>query len=347
MLVMAAIAAIVVCNTNPASAELVFNWVTVGDPGNVADSFGTGSVADEYRIARYEVTNNQYTAFLNAIAATDTNNVYATNMGSDARGGIIRSGSTGSFSYTLKPNMGNKPVNFVTYFNAMRFVNWLHNGQPSGMQDASTTENGVYAINDGISETRAVDAQYFLPTRDEWHKAAYYDPRNEADGGPIGDDHHWLLPTMSEFTLSIVTAAASGNGDISNPGGNVVNILNGADWNALDGNVTTVGSAGTLSRSYYGTLDQGGNVREWNESLINDNHYILGGSYKGFEADLFSVTTLAHAPSLIMPDNGFRIASPLPPEGIPTVSQWGLAVMLLLLLTAGTIIMKRRVPQAA
>ena len=57
-------------------------------------------------------------------------------------------------------------------------------------------------------------------------------------------------------------------GNISNPGANVANYFNGADWNALDGNVTTVGSAGPLSYSFYGTADQGGNVSEWNEALI-------------------------------------------------------------------------------
>lgn len=51
-------------------------------------------------------------------------------------------------------------------------------------------------------------------------------------------------------------------GDISNPGANVANYGNGADWNGLVGNVTTVGSAGPLSYSFYGTADQAGNVFE-------------------------------------------------------------------------------------
>jgi formylglycine-generating enzyme required for sulfatase activity len=52
------------------------DWVTVGNPGNAADtryeSPGYGAVAYSYRIGKYEITNAQYTAFLNAVAATDT-----------------------------------------------------------------------------------------------------------------------------------------------------------------------------------------------------------------------------------------------------------------------------------
>jgi len=67
----------------------------------------------------------------------------------------------------------------------MRFVNWLENGQPA---DGSGTESGVYTIGSGVNETRAAAASYFIPSEDEWYKAAYYDPRLEAAGGPPGDD---------------------------------------------------------------------------------------------------------------------------------------------------------------
>ena len=135
----ALLAALLAGLTTTASAQVTFDWATVGNAGNAADTTGFGSVANEYRIAKHEVTNDQYTEFLNAVAKTDTNALYNASMDSDARGGITQSGTAPNLSYAVKTNMGNKPVNFVSFFDAMRLVNWLHNGQPTGGQNASTT----------------------------------------------------------------------------------------------------------------------------------------------------------------------------------------------------------------
>ncbi|HJO23186.1 MAG: hypothetical protein QF890_10985 [Myxococcota bacterium] len=45
-------------------------------------------MANPFQIAKYETTNAQYTTFLNAVAATDTNGLYNTSMGLTAYGGI-------------------------------------------------------------------------------------------------------------------------------------------------------------------------------------------------------------------------------------------------------------------
>ena len=69
--------------THLASAEVVIDWVTVGDPGNACDVQPQGcfgSVAEPYRIGMFEVTNGQYVEFLNAVAATDSNGLYSVNM---------------------------------------------------------------------------------------------------------------------------------------------------------------------------------------------------------------------------------------------------------------------------
>ena len=350
----AAVAAMVVCVASPAVAEVTFDWVTVGNPGNAEDPLnspggpcepnacipGIGSVADVYRIAKHEVTNEQYAVFLNAVAGDDTNGLYNASMGSDARGGITQSGSSPNFSYAVKANMGNKPVNYVSFFDAMRFVNWLHNGQPSGAQDGSTTEDGVYAISDGVSEMRAANAQYFIPTENEWYKAAYHQP--SADGGD--SDDYWLYPTASNSVPIIATANATG--DISNPGANVANYNLGADWNGQDGNVTTVSSAGPLSESFYGTSDQGGNVWEWNETVLSGPFRVFrGGEYQSFEGGLRSSVRGGHKPTIEDSRVGFRVASPVAQGNVPTVSQWGLAAMVLLILTAGTIAHGRRAPR--
>ena len=86
MHIVAAMAAMV-CITNPASAEVTFAWATVGNPANAEDPLnagdipGIGSVNNRYRIAKHEVTNDQYAEFLNAVAGTDTNGLYNANMG--------------------------------------------------------------------------------------------------------------------------------------------------------------------------------------------------------------------------------------------------------------------------
>ena len=59
------------------SAQVSIEWVSVGNPFNGADDdTGHGRVTSRYRIARYETTKAQYTAFLNAIAADDPNGLY-------------------------------------------------------------------------------------------------------------------------------------------------------------------------------------------------------------------------------------------------------------------------------
>jgi formylglycine-generating enzyme required for sulfatase activity len=290
----------------PASAVTI-PTVPVGNPGNAADSTGYGAVGYDYRIGTTEVTNAQYAEFLNAKAASDPLALYDTHMGSFARGGITRTGSPGAYTYTTRTNMSDKPVNYVSWYDSIRFANWLNNGQGAG-----DTETGAYTLlggtptpSNGASITRNAGATWFLPSVDEWYKAAYYQPA--AQGGD--SDDYWLYPTASNTAPTLATADSVGN--ISNPGANVANYLSGADWNGLSGNVTTVGSAGPLSDSFYGTADQGGNVWEWNEALFS-------GSFRGLQAgswssdsafSLQSSGAFSNYPSTDGDTNGFRMAT--------------------------------------
>jgi hypothetical protein len=100
-------------------------------------------------------------------------------------------------------------------------------------------------------------------------------------------------------------------GDISNPGTNVANY--GSNWDGQFGNVTTVGSAGALSQSYYGTSDQAGNVWEWNEALIW--HEALMTWYRGLRGGPNSTymsaafRTGAYFPTYENDFVGFRVAT--------------------------------------
>lgn len=306
---LAAIATLLV----PSVRAVVIDFVPVGNPGNPADpTTGYGAVSYGYQIGTYEVTNSQYAEFLNAVAKTDTHLTYDTAM-SSSHGGIYRSGIAGNYSYTVKSNMGNKPVLFVSWHDAARFTNWLHNGQPTGLQTTATTEGGAYTLNGFFGTViKNSTATVWIPTEDEWYKAAYYDPTPGASG-----DNYWLYPTSSDSRPDI--DATNSVGDIVNPGANVANYSPGGGWNGLNSHVTTVGSA--ASASYYGTFDQGGNAFELNDSLVRLAFAdvwargLRGGShYSTRETDLSSAFRLSNGPNSASDYQGFRVAGVPEPE---------------------------------
>ncbi|NQT36435.1 MAG: SUMF1/EgtB/PvdO family nonheme iron enzyme [Planctomycetes bacterium] len=304
---------------------LSIDTVLVGNPGNAADDTGAGVVDHAYNIGMYEVTAAEYTAFLNAVAAeNDTYGLYNTQMSAFNQGcNIQRSVSSGSYVYSVAADRANRPVNFVSWGDAARFANWLHNGQPTGAQDNNTTEDGAYELNGATSQsalmaiTRQNDARWFLPTANEWYKAAYYD----------GVDSVY-------YNYPMGTDAVPNNG---NPGGDTGNTANYGD---SDGNFTVgspywstpVGHFG-LSDSPYGTFDQGGNVWEWNESADGgrQGRGVRGGSWGDGLDGLLASYGRGYDPTFES-NIGFRVASSEPiPEpstivGLISMGLVGLAI---------------------
>lgn len=203
---------------NPLS---LINFVLVNDSNNNLNTINQGgggyrylgSVNYNYYISKYEITNNEYTAFLNAIASTDTYNLYNTNMATQ-NCGIIRNGSSGSYIYSVRSSYSNKPVVWVSWLDAARYCNWLHNGKPSGAQNNSTTEDGAYVLNGKISGNNVVqrnaNASYYIPNENEWYKAAYY------KGGSTNAGY-WLYPTKSDNIPYSVFSNTSGDGKYPKP----------------------------------------------------------------------------------------------------------------------------------
>ncbi len=251
-----------------AHADVTIDTVTVGDPGNVDDTHGDGygGVAYRYNIGKFEVTNSQYAEFLNAVASVgDQYGLYNFNMGGGGWndiGGISRSGSGTSgdpWVYAVRTNRGNRPVNYVSWYDALRFANWMHNGQPTGAQGAPTTEDGSYDLSLGASVVRKSGSKVFLPNEDEWYKAAYYKGGNTNAG-------YWDYPTQSDGDAYPMAEPPPGT-EMAIGSANWYNDM-GPFWYVDPTYYTTeVGAYDAKpSDSAYGTFDQAGNLLEWNEA---------------------------------------------------------------------------------
>lgn len=289
------LAVAVLALTNISEAQVEFDWATIGNAGNARDttfSSSVGAVESEYRIATTEVTNTQYAQFLNAAAVSDPLELYSDRM--STAGSIVRSGQSGSFSYAVGNGFENMPVGNVTWYDAARFTNWLHNGQAT---DGSGTESGAYTLV-GLSpiptnaETivRSAEANFFLPNRDEWYKAAYHD--------------------SSAGTNGVYFRYANGS-DIAPVAAFPIDDASGANFNNVIGTTTEVG-AYTDNVSPYGLYDLNGNVAEWTELLIDSNvvnRGIAGGDFLFGDAQLRSTTSVAVSATLEGERIGFRVAA--------------------------------------
>lgn len=122
---------------------LVYDTSNANDPAS-----GRGAVNYEYKIGKYVVTCKQYTDFLNSVRRQIVL-PSGFDIGVRGTGGLIV--ANGNYSYSQQSIALRKtPVAGTNFFDAVRFVNWLHNGRPNtGIADNSTTENGAYGVSYG------------------------------------------------------------------------------------------------------------------------------------------------------------------------------------------------------
>jgi formylglycine-generating enzyme required for sulfatase activity len=302
----------------PRSFAITIPTVPIGNPGNPPDMryvdayhpSGVGSVGYSFRMGQTEVTNAEYVAFLNAVAATDTYGLYPIGEPYVERG-IVRSGPPGSYSYSVAPPalsgtyaFDYKPVRYIGWGDAVRFANWLHNGQPTGPQDSSTTEDGAYTLNGAVTNaalsavTRNEGARWWLPNEDEWYKAAYH--KNDGITG-----NYWIYATATDSVPDNHLPQSDTGNSVNFRG---INLTTGDDRLPL-----TDAGAYALSGSSYGTFDQNGNVREWNERFFfipntAPRAGIRGGSWRhssNLEAFTYQFLLSTEADANL----GFRVAS--------------------------------------
>jgi formylglycine-generating enzyme required for sulfatase activity len=303
-----------------ASALVRIDWVPVGNPGNAPDTAtnclgaNCGEVDYNYFISKYDVTNAQYADFLNAVDPGGSNSLalWNSNMSStgDGNGGInfVSTNASGS-KYVVNSGFANDPVVCATFYSALRFANWLNNGQGSG-----DTETGAYTITaDGITNntiTRNPGAIVFLPSENEWYKAAYYNP-----------------VTLSYFAYPYGTNTPTA---CAAPGA----APNSANCDFAVGRVSNVG-AYTNSVSPYGTYDMGGNVFQWNElaDSTGSGRGLRGGSWDGTADILAASGAFTYSALFEFSFIGFRVASLTaanPPSACGTGGEVALTLPLLM-----------------
>jgi sulfatase modifying factor 1 len=277
------------------------DYVPVGDPGNAADPLtGRGTVGYGYKIGKYDVTVNQYVEFLNTKDPSGANLLHLWNSKMVDSIGFNAGNADGS-KYTSVFGKQNHPVNMVTWYDTLRYANWLNNGQGNG-----STETGAYTLGaldssgvpiNGNSITRNAGATVFLPSDDEWYKAAFYNPTTSS---------YFLYPTSND-TLPTADAPPGGSNSANYFGSN------GAPLYTL----SDVGSY-TGTTSPCGAFDMAGNVWNWDETLIDGSaRGWRGGSFFSFGIVLQSGFLGTGDPS----DEGsgvagFRVATVPEPSGL-------------------------------
>jgi len=304
--------------STPDAPLVQYSLVTVGNAGNNPDTTGFGAVAYPFQIGQYDVTIAQYTQFLNAVAKTDRFELYDANMASDLNiAGISRSGSPGNYTYAVMINDGlssNRPIAYVNWFNAARFANWMSNGQPTGPQSASTTENGTYDLSNasnGIAVAKNecnpntnTAVAYWIPTENEWYKAAYY-TNNYASSSLPG---YYLYATQSNEAPGNVVGGAP----------NQMNVIVGIDFSITqDPTLYTtqryLADVGAYlgSPSYYGTFDQNGSLYQWNDLDGKPFPYrgVRGSFWFAGAQAAQSINFGAVTPTQAGNDIGFRLSS--------------------------------------
>lgn len=293
---------------------MLIPFVTVSNAGNIPDPFTGGlygAVSYDYAISKYDITIQQYVDFLNDVADLPENPsieaLYDTDMQKFSKvieQTIFRTGSGvagDEYIYTVaSPSSANDPVVFVSWNQAARFVNYLHNGATKG----ASTEAGAYDfINGGAIPVKSPDAKFWIPSENEWYKAAYFNP---VDGAY----------TKYATQTNALPAKAPPVGDLTF----LTNSVNYQGAMPELNKLTPVG-AYTFTDSAYGTYDQSGLVWQWTDTTIGTmevgfNKIVRGGSWSYGIAAIESSTRRDYpigdtqdAGAYKDDDTGFRIAT--------------------------------------
>jgi hypothetical protein len=329
--VVAVLGRVVVAQTDPSGID----FVTIGSPGNAAWTGGgennnRGAVGYAYRMSREEVTTAQWVEFFNDAldrpAADRIPHVFAPEQwGAVATTPI----NPGGQRFTVPAGGGMIPTGGVDWRTCAIFCNWLCNGRSTarsaflnGAYDVSTF--GFYLNGPTFTDqlTHNPGAQYWIPSLDEWMKAAHYDPNRNGPGQggwwnySNSSDAPYVYGPPGVLVNGQPTTANAAWDDLNFPGYNPYAVPLGAYPTVM---------------SPWGLLDVGGGTSEWTEEAIRiqtDTYprwRVFDGSHWGPETAGFSDTAgyrySAQDPTYFGYEVGLRVAAaiPAPASVIPLV----------------------------
>jgi hypothetical protein len=292
------------------------NFLTIGAPGNRATlpfetplnpEMNVGAVGYEYRIMRSNLSNAQYVDFLYAYAPYwrgDVNDVMFTGLWT---GGQQLPG--GQYKFTIAPGAEHYSTK-ISFEMAARYCNWLHNGKSNEHWAFNT---GAYEIGDeGFSKktwakqmVHSPGAKYWIPSLDEYDKAAYYDPDRY---GP-GKEGYWLYPDGGDDPLV--------RGLPSEPGSQTIGDLLAGVPGWFPGGWDLEQYPDT--KSPWGLIDVSATNDAWTTGIALDSYLATGGS-SAHSNPVYQWEDRLDSDgggSLFMSLNGLRIVSAVPgPSGV-------------------------------
>ncbi|GJQ29118.1 MAG: hypothetical protein HBSAPP03_10020 [Phycisphaerae bacterium] len=269
---------------------------------------GRGGVDYEYRIGKYEVTTQQWVEFFNA--AYDRADAPLPHLlPPDFWGAAGTTPNNPGRQRWMVPS-GNemRPVGDISWRMAAMYCNWLTNGKSSeraaflsGAYDVST-----FGFNGGIFTDQLVHspgAQYWIPTWDEWLKAAHYDPNKVNGDGSTGG---WWQYSNGSDTAYVYGPPSVGQAN--------------AGFTTPSPFAIPLGAYATTSP--WGLYDTAGGTTEWTESVrtfvTGERFRVFDGSHWGQNAFTSGIRDRVQEwggeyPHIPTYEHGFRIASIVPP----------------------------------
>jgi formylglycine-generating enzyme required for sulfatase activity len=242
-----------------------------------------GAVNHEYRVMTREVTNGEFLEFARAI--TPYIDEIGSSAGTIAGDGLLGQRVGDSYSFRIQPGRtADEPIR-ATFFAAAMYANWLHNGKGStieafqdGAYDAETFRRFPGQPIPVGQASRHDDARFWIPSMDEWVKAAHYDPDRFGEG-PGGEGGWWDFPNASDTQL------IPGRPEL----GGQTNAGSDDEWPSGQERPHEVGLYPD-TQSPWGLLDVSGGASEWTESVFStgSSNRLVKGTDARYGGDLFA-----------------------------------------------------------